>query len=69
MKNFVTTLFLAFVFVFLLSTNTLAEGEIPIGGRSCGNAGQPLCPGVAPVPTENPTFYKTVIDYLAQLLG
>lgn len=65
----IATLFLAFVFVFSLSTNALAEGDIPIGGRACGNAGQPPCPGVAPVPTEDSTFYKTVIDYLAQLFG
>ena len=69
MKKIAFTLFLALVFVFSLSVNTFAEGDIPTMGRNCGNAGQPACPGVAPVPTENPTFYKQLFDYLAQLFG
>jgi hypothetical protein len=69
MKKFAVTLFLAFVFVFSLSVNTFAEGQIPTMGRNCGNEGQPPCPGVAPVPNEDSTFYKKLIDYLAQLFG
>ncbi|MDQ3801855.1 MAG: hypothetical protein M3384_20720 [Acidobacteriota bacterium] len=35
MKKIASTLFLATIFVFSLSTNAIAEGEIPIGGRNC----------------------------------
>jgi hypothetical protein len=69
MKKIAVTLFLALVFVFSLSVNTFAEGEIPTMGRNCGNTGQSPCPKVAAVPTEDSTFYKKLIDYLAQLFG
>ncbi|HEY0047974.1 MAG TPA: hypothetical protein VGB68_01720 [Pyrinomonadaceae bacterium] len=69
MKKIAFTLFLAFVFVFSLSINAFAEGNIPNGGRNCGYEGVPPCL-VAPIePTEDTTYYKTVIDYLAQLFG
>jgi hypothetical protein len=69
MKNFTLTLFLAFIFVFSLSVNAFAEGNIG-HGRTCGTAGLPPCPIAAPIePTEDATFYKTVIDYLAELFG
>lgn len=71
MKKFTSTLFLAFIFVFSLSVNTFAEGNIPIGGRTdCGKPELPPCPVAAPIePTEDATIFKTVIDYLAQLFG
>jgi len=71
MKKFAFTLFLAFIFVFSLSINTFAEGDIPNGGRnSCGITGYPPCPVAAPIePTEDATYFKTVLDYLAQLFG
>jgi hypothetical protein len=70
MKKIAVTLFLASIFVFSLSINTFAEGEIPNGGRACGIAGYPPCPVAAPIePTEDTTIFKTVIDYLAQLFG
>jgi hypothetical protein len=70
MKKIAVTLFLAFIFVFSLSINTFAEGEIPNVGRNCGLPDLPPCPVAAPVePTEDTTIFKTVIDYLAQLFG
>jgi hypothetical protein len=71
MKKIAYTLFLAFIFVFSLSINTFAEGEIPNGGRTgCGTANNPPCPVAAPIePAEDTTIFKTVIDYLAQLFG
>ena len=69
MKKFAVTLFLAFVFVFSLSVNIFAEGNIPNGGRNCGYEGVPPCL-VAPIETtDDTTILKTVIDYLAQLFG
>jgi hypothetical protein len=68
MKNFAVTLFLAFVFVFSLSTNAIAEGDIGHAGRNCGYEGAPPCPVAAPIETtEDTTIFKTVIDYLSQL--
>jgi hypothetical protein len=71
MKKLAVTLFLAFIFVFSLSINIFAEGEIPNGGRTgCGKPDLPLCPVAAPIePIEDTTYYKTVIDYLSQLFG
>jgi hypothetical protein len=70
MKNFAVTLFLAFVFVFSLSVNIFAEGNIPNGGRNCGYEGAPPCPVAAPIETtDDTTIFKTVIDYLSQLFG
>jgi hypothetical protein len=71
MKKFAVTLFLAFIFVFSLSINTFAEGEIPNGGKSsCGKPDLPPCPVASPIePAEDATIFKTVIDYLAQLFG
>ena len=69
MKKFAVTLFLALVFVFSLSVNTFADGQIPTMGKNCGNASQPPCSRVAAIPTEDSTFYKKLIDYLAQLFG
>jgi hypothetical protein len=70
MKKFAVTLFLAFIFVFSLSINTVAEGNIPNVGRNCGFEGQPPCPVAAPIETtEDATIFKTVIDYLSQLFG
>jgi hypothetical protein len=69
MKKIAYTLFLAFIFVFSLSINTFAEGNIG-HGRSCGTEGLPPCPVAAPIePSEDTTYFKTVIDYLAQLFG
>ncbi|HEX8370337.1 MAG TPA: hypothetical protein VF604_17455 [Pyrinomonadaceae bacterium] len=81
MKNFAFTLFLAFVFVFSLSVNTFAEGEIPTMGRTCPTtttcladgeipiSGKSLVDTQAPTQTEEATIFKTVIDYLSQLFG
>ena len=71
MKKFAATLFLAFIFVFSLSVNIYAEGNIGNGGRTgCGTTGLPPCPVAAPIETtEDATIFKTVIDYLAQLFG
>ena len=71
MKKLAVTLFLAFIFVFTLSVNTFAEGDIPNGGRTaCGKPDLPPCPVAAPIETaEDATILKTVIDYLAQLFG
>jgi hypothetical protein len=70
MKNKLSALLLVLVFVFSLSTGIFAEGEIPIGGRSCGQANQPPCPVAAPIePTEDTTIIKTMLDYLAKIFG
>lgn len=67
MKKITFTLFIALVFVFS-SVNSFA-GEIPIMGRTCGIPNTPPCPLADEQPTEDTTYYKTVIDYLAQLFG
>jgi hypothetical protein len=70
MKKIAFTLFLAFIFVFSLSINAVAEGNIGNAGRNCGYEGAPPCPVAAPIETtEDTTYFKTVIDYLAQLFG
>jgi hypothetical protein len=71
MKKFAITLFLAFIFVFSLSINTFAEGDIPnVGRTACGTQGLPPCPVAAPIETtEDATIFKTVLDYLTQLFG
>jgi hypothetical protein len=69
MKNFAVTLFLAFVFVFSLSTNTIA-GDIGLAGRTCPPNTTCLVNTQTPTTqTEDTTVLKTVIDYLAQLFG
>lgn len=74
MKNRFFTLFLACVFVFTLSVNVIAEGEIPIGGRNC----QPPAPTClvndqqpeTPKEEENDkTIVDSVLEYLAELFG
>jgi hypothetical protein len=70
MKNFAVTLFLAFVFVFSLSTNAIAEGDIGLAGRTCPP--NTTCLVNTQTPTtqaEDATIFKTVIDYLSQLFG
>jgi hypothetical protein len=76
MKNFAVTLFLAFIFVFSLSTNSFAEGDIPVGGRNCPPnttcvTGDIPVGGLSSGDTQedNTIIFKTVIDYLAQLFG
>jgi hypothetical protein len=70
MNKFAATLFLAFVFVFSLSVNTFAEGDIPVGGRSCPPNTTCLVGNQAPTEqAEDATIMKTVIDYLTQLFG
>jgi hypothetical protein len=77
MKKIAFTLLLAFVFVFSLSVNTFAEGQIPIAGRTCSpntpclTDGQIPIGGLSSVNTQedDATIFKTVIDYLAQLFG
>jgi hypothetical protein len=39
---------------------TCLEGDLPIGGRSSGNT-------QVPTQADDPTIFKTVLDYLAQL--
>jgi hypothetical protein len=75
MKKFAFTLFLAFVLVFS-SVNTFA-GEIPLVGRTCPPNTTCLTDGEIPLgglasgdkQADEPTIFKTVIDYLAQLFG
>jgi hypothetical protein len=70
MKSFASTLFLAFVFVFSLSTSVIAEGDIPHGGRTCQpNTTCLVDTQEAATQAEEPTVIKTVIDYLAQLFS
>ncbi|HEX8737470.1 MAG TPA: hypothetical protein VF721_19215 [Pyrinomonadaceae bacterium] len=71
MKKIAFTLFLAFIFVFSLSINAVADdGNIGHGRTDCGAANQPPCPVAEPIETaEDTTIFKTVIDYLAQLFG
>ncbi|HEX8370878.1 MAG TPA: hypothetical protein VF604_20195 [Pyrinomonadaceae bacterium] len=71
MKKNAVTLCLAFIFVFSLSVNVVAEGGIGHAGRTdCGKPDLPPCPVAAPIePNEDTTIFKTVIDYLAQLFG
>ncbi|HLL99780.1 MAG TPA: hypothetical protein VK400_01890 [Pyrinomonadaceae bacterium] len=74
MKKFTVTLFLVFVFVFS-STNSFA-GDIPIMGKTCPPnttcvTGDIPVGGLSSGDTQenDPTIFKTVIDYLAQLFG
>jgi hypothetical protein len=70
MKKFAITLFLAFVFTFSLSTLARAEGNLPIGGRSCPPNTACLVDNQVPTQQEeDATILKTVIDYLTQLFG
>lgn len=66
MKNKLCALFLAFVFVFSLSVNAFGEGDIPIGGKTCGIAGQPPCPVAAPIDSDT-SIIKSVLDILIQI--
>jgi hypothetical protein len=62
-------LFIAFIFVFS-TVSIKADGGVPIMGKNCGITAYPPCPVAAPIePTEDTAYYKTVIDYLAQLFG
>jgi hypothetical protein len=70
MNKFAATLFLAFVFVFSLSVNTFAEGDIPVGGRTClPNTTCLVAPQAPSEQAEETTVLKTVLDYLTQLFG
>lgn len=69
MKKIVYTLFIALVFVFSIAPAKAEDGGIPIGGKTCGIAGYPPCPIPAELPSDEDTYYKTVLDYLSQLFG
>lgn len=70
MKKVTFTLFLAFVFVFSLSTNATAEGDIGLGGKTCAPNTTCLVDTQEPIPqADDSTILKTVLDYLAQLFG
>ena len=69
MKKNTFTLFIALVFVFSIVPVSAGDGGVPIMGKTCGIANTPPCPLADEQPSEDTTYYKTVIDYLAQLFG
>jgi len=70
MKSFAYTLFLAFVFVFSLSVNAIADDGNIGHGKNCPQNTTCFVDNQEPTTKdEKPTIIKTVIDYLAQLFG
>lgn len=70
MKKSALSLLLATAFVFLMSANAVAEGDIGIGGRNCPpNTTCAIEPQTPTDRADDATIFKTVIDYLAQLFG
>ncbi len=59
---------LMFVLLLVLSISALAEGEIPIGGKSCPNGQNCLVSSTEiskDIPTQ--TFYKDIFDFLKSI--
>lgn len=74
MKKTTTALFLALIFVFSVNVNVLADGDLPMGGKTC-QQNTTCCPTGSTClsgtqtpttdPTKDSTIFQTMLDYLS----